>query len=115
MQTFELYGIAWLVYFILGLALLALVAYKVKNLTWPVKFSIISFLAVGALTPEIVTSSIVTNAETYAPLVITSLLKAEVEGSKAIISGLVQLVIVWGIVFFIGMSTRHFLTTRAKR
>ncbi len=115
MQTFELYGVAWLVYFILGLALLALVAYKVKKLTWPFKFAIISFLAVGALTPDIVTSSTVANAETYAPLVITSLLKAEVEGSKAIISGLVQLTIIWGIVFFIGMSIRHYLATRAKQ
>lgn len=110
MQTFELYGVAWLVYFILGLAFLALVSYKVKNLSWPIKFAIISFLAVGALTPDTVT-----NAETYAPLVITALLKAEVEGSKAIISGLVQLVITWGIVYFIGMSIRHYLSTRAKR
>ncbi len=110
MQTFELYGVAWLVYFVLGLALLALIAFKVKNLSWPIKFAILSFLAVGALTPDTVT-----NSETYAPLVITALLKAEVEGSKAIISGLVQLVIIWGIIYFIGMSIRHFLTTRAKR
>jgi len=115
MQTFELYGAAWLVYFVLGLAFLALVSYKVKNLAWPFKFAIISFLAVGALTPDLVSSDSVANAETYAPLVITSLLNAEVEGSKAIISGLVQLVIIWGIVFFIGMSIRHFLATRAKK
>ncbi|MGB0495376.1 MAG: hypothetical protein ACPGJI_03390, partial [Kangiellaceae bacterium] len=57
----------------------------------------------------------VTDAETYAPLVITSLLNAEVEGSKAIISGLVQLTIIWGIVYFIGMSIRQFFKTRAKQ
>jgi len=114
MQTFELYGVAWLVYFILGLGLLALVAYKVQNLSWPVKFAIISFLAVGALTPDLVYSSTLANAETYAPLVITALLNAEVEGSKAIVSGLVQLTIIWGIIFFIGMSIRHFLKSRAK-
>ena len=109
MQTFELYGVAWLVYAIFGLAFLALVTYKIKNLSWPVKYAIISFLAVGALTPDTVT-----NAETYAPLVITSLLNAEVEGSKAIISGLVQLTIIWGIIYFIGMSLRHYLSSKSN-
>jgi len=106
MQTFELYGTAWLVYLGLGLVFLALVTYKVKNLSWHVKFGIISFLAVGAFTPDTVA-----NAETYAPLVITSLLNAEVEGSSAIISGLIQLLIIWGIVFFSALAFRHYWRT----
>ncbi len=110
MQTFELYGVAWLVYLTLGLALLALITYKIKNLSWHVKFGIISFLAVGALTPDTVT-----NAETYAPLVITALLNAEVEGSSAIINGLIQLFIIWGIVFFSALAFRHFMQTRKNQ
>ena len=104
MQTFEFYGLVWLAYIGLGIIFLSLIAYKTKNLAWPVKFAILSFLAVGAFTPD---SHV--EAQTYAPLVITALLKAEIEGSKAIISGLIQLTIIWGIIFFIGMSLRQFL------
>ena len=103
MQTFELYGTAWLVYLGLGVALIAMIAYMIKNFSWNIKFAIISFLAVGAFTPDIVA-----NAETYAPLVITALLNAETAGSSAIISGLIKLLIIWGIVFFTSLATRHF-------
>lgn len=107
MQSFELYGEAWLTYLGLGIVLLALITYKIKDLSWNLKFGLISFIAVGAFTPDMVT-----NAETYAPLVISALLKAEIEGSSAIISGLIKLVIIWGIVFFSGLALRHFLQTR---
>lgn len=110
MQTFELYGVAWLVYLVLGIALLALISYKTKNLNWNLKFGIISFLAVGAFTPDMVA-----NAETYAPLVITALLNAEVEGSSAIIGGLTRLFIVWGIVFFATLALRHFWRARKQQ
>lgn len=109
MQTFELYGTAWLVYVGLGILLLALISYKTKELSWHVKFGLISLIAVGAFTPDMVA-----NAETYAPLVISALLKAEVEGSSAIISGLIKLVVIWGIVFFSALSLRHFWQTRKK-
>ncbi len=110
MQTFELYDAAWFAYLGLGILLLALINYKIKNLSWHFKFGLISFIAVGAFTPDMVT-----NAQTYAPLVISALLKAEVEGSSAIISGLIKLVIIWGIVFFSGLSLRHFWQTRKKQ
>jgi hypothetical protein len=109
MQTFELYGTAWVVYLLLGIALLALIGFKIKQLSWSFQFGILSFLAVGAFTPAIVSSS-----NTYAPLVITALLNAEVEGSSAIVSGLIQLVIVWGIIFFAGLAIRHFWFARSK-
>ena len=110
MQTFELYGVAWLVYLILGSLLLALVSYQIKGLTWHMKFGIISFLAVGAFTPDTVV-----NAETFAPLVITALLNAEIEGSSAIVSGLLRLVIIWGIVFFAALAVRHFWRARNQQ
>ena len=110
MQTFELYGTAWLLYLGLGIIFLALVTYKVKDLSWHVKFGIISFLAVGAFTPDTVI-----NAETYAPLVITALLNAEVEGSGSIVSGLIKLMIIWGIVFFSALAFRHYWRTYQKQ
>jgi len=107
MQTFELYGAAWLTYLGLGIVLLALITYTIKGFSWHFKFGLISFIAVGAFTPDMVA-----NAETYAPLVISALLKAEVEGSNAIVSGLIKLIIIWGIVFFSGLALRHFWKTR---
>lgn len=106
METFEFYGVAWALYLVLGIIFLALVTYKVKNLSWHIKFAIISFLAVGAFTPDMVM-----NAKTYAPLVITALLNAEVEGSGAIVSGLIKLLIIWGIVFFSALAFRHYWRT----
>jgi len=106
METFEFYGVAWALYLVLGIIFLALVTYKVKNLSWHIKFAIVSFLAVGAFTPDMVV-----NAKTYAPLVITALLNAEVEGSGAIISGLIKLLIIWGIVFFSALAFRHYWRT----
>ena len=109
MQTFELYSAAWLFYLGLGILLLALITYKIKNSSWHLKFAVISFIAVGAFTPDMVT-----NAQTYAPLVISALLKAEIEGVSAIISGLIKLLIIWGIVFFSALALRHFWQTRKK-
>ncbi len=110
MQTFELYGTAWLVYILLGLMLLALIAYKIKHFSWNIKFAIISFIAVGAFTP-----GTVVNAETYAPLVISALLKAEVEGSGAIITGLIQLTSIWGFLFFSFLGFKHYWLTRKNK
>ena len=103
MQTFELYGTAWLIYLGLGILLIAMIGYMIKNFSWNLKVAIVSLLAVGAFTPDTVA-----NAETYAPLVLTALLKAETEGSSAIINGLIKLVIIWGIVFFSTLAIRHF-------
>ena len=103
MQSFEFYGLAWFIYILLGIVFLSLVYIKLKKFSWNTQVAIVSFLAVGALTPDTVA-----NAETYAPLVLTALLKAEVDGLSAIISGLVKLVIIWGIVFFSALGIRHF-------
>lgn len=103
MQTFELYGTAWAIYFALGLALMALVAIKTRKLHWNIKFSIISLLAVGAFTPDVVS-----NAETYAPLIITALLNAETEGASAIVGALIKLFAIWGISVFSFLAIRHF-------
>lgn len=110
METFNLYGTAWLVYFVLGLCLLALITYKIKDLNWNLKFAIISFLAVGAFTPDLVT-----DASTYAPLVITAMLNAEIEGSGAIISALIRLVALWGFIFFSALGIRHYLKTKSLK
>ncbi len=110
MQTFELYGAAWLLYIFMGLILLALINYKTKNLSWHLRLLIISLLAVGAFTPDTVV-----NADTFAPLIVAALLKAEVEGSGAIIAGLLRLLIIWGIVFFTSLAMRHFWQARKQK
>jgi len=110
METFDLYGTAWLVYLVLGLCLLVMITYKIKNLNWNFKFAIISFLAVGAFTPDLVT-----DAGTYAPLVITALLNAEVEGSGTIISAFIRLVALWGFIFFTVLGIRHYLKTKSLK
>jgi len=109
MQTFELYGVAWFLYLLLGIALLVLVNLKTKQLSWNKRFALLSFLAVGALTPDIVV-----NSDTYAPLIVTSLLNAEVEGVSAIISGFIKLFIIWGIVFFSLLAIHHFWLAKNK-
>ncbi|MDQ7050450.1 MAG: hypothetical protein Q9M92_13345 [Enterobacterales bacterium] len=107
MQTFELYGTAWVVYMAFGVLLLALVGYKIRRFSWLVKFILLSFLAVGAFTPDLVKDS-----HTYAPLAITSLLDAEVEGVSAVISGLMRLLAVWGILVFTVLAGRHYYFSR---
>jgi len=109
MQTFELYGVAWFLYLLLAVALLVLVNLKTKNLSWNKRFALLSFLAVGALTPDSVA-----NADTYAPLIITAFLNAEIDGVSAIISGFIQLLIIWGIVFFSLLAIRHFWLSKSK-
>ncbi len=103
MQPFELYAEAWMLYIGLGILLLALIGYKMRTVSWGIKIAVLSLVGVGAFTPDTVA-----NAETYAPLVLTALLKAETEGSAAIINGLVKLVIIWGIVFSSALAARHF-------
>ncbi len=109
-ETFELYSTAWLVYLGLGIFLLLLIAYKIRRLHWLVQFILLSFLAVGAFTPDLVKDS-----NTYAPLVITSLLDAEVEGVSAVISGLLKLLMIWGIVIFTVLAGRHFWLARYSK
>jgi len=110
MESFDFYGVAWLVYFVLGLCLLALIIYKIRKLNWNLRFAIISFLAVGAFTPDQVI-----DATTYAPLVITALLNAEVQGSGAITSALIRLMAIWGFIFFSTLATRHYLKAKKSK
>jgi hypothetical protein len=109
MQTFDLYAEAWWLYIGLGLLLLVLIGYQIRTRSWTLKFSILSLLAVGAFTP-----GLVANANTYAPLVLTSLLNAETEGSSAIISGLIKLLVIWGIVLTSGLAARHFWLAKRR-
>ena len=110
MQTFDYYGMAWLIYSGLGLCLLLLIAYKMKKASWNFKFGLLSLIAVGAFTP-----AMVLNAKTYAPLILTSLLNAEVQGVNAIFTGLIKLAVIWGIIFFTVLAIRHFLKVRQQK
>jgi len=110
MQTFELYGAAWMVYMGLGILLLLLVGYKIRRFSWLFKFILLSFLAVGAFTPELVKDS-----HTYAPIAITALLDAEVEGISAVISALIKLLVIWGILVFATLGGRHYWFSRQRQ
>lgn len=109
MQTFELYGTAWFLYIALGLILLVMVAYALRKSTFNTKFAVISFIAVGAFTPDLVI-----DGDTLAPLVITALLKAEVEGSSSIVSALIKLFALWGIIFFGVLGFHHYRKTQLQ-
>lgn len=102
-QTFEFYTTAWLIYCGLGTLVLLMIGYAMREASWHAKLIVLSLIGVGAFTPDTVV-----NAETYAPLVITALLKAEVEGSGAIISGLIRLLVIWGVIIFASLAARHF-------
>lgn len=103
MQSFDLYPQAWAVYLLLGIALLWLIDFKVKRWGFRIRAALLSLIAVGAFTPQQVTES-----DSYAPLILTSLFNAEVEGVSAIYQGLTTLVIIWGIVLSITFAIHHF-------
>lgn len=104
MQGFDLYPQAWAVYLLLGLLFLYVVDLKLRKLSFQWRVAILTLLAVGAFTPQTVT-----DGDSLAPLVITSLLNAEVDGISAIYQGLITLVIVWGILFTAILAIRHFI------
>lgn len=104
MQSFNLYPQAWAVYIILGVALLFLLDLKLRKLGFKRRVAILSLIAVGAFTPQTVA-----DADSLAPLILTSLFNAELEGLVAIYKGLLTLVIIWGIVFASVLAIRHFI------
>jgi hypothetical protein len=104
MQQFALYTQAWALYLVLGLVLLFLVDLKLRHTGFKRRVALLSLLAVGAFTPQTVL-----DADTLAPLILTMLLNAEVQGLPPIIEGLITLVIAWGLVFFSCLAVRQLL------
>lgn len=107
MQSFDLYPQAWAVYIGLGLVLLFLLDLKLRKSNFMVRVAVLSLIAVGAFTPDTVK-----DADSLAPLILTSLLNAEVDGISAIYQGLLKLVIIWGILFASILSIRHFVLAK---
>lgn len=105
MQGFDLYPQAWALYIALGLTFLFVIDLKLRKLNFYWRLGILSLLAVGAFTPQTVTDS-----DSLAPVIIASLLDAEVEGASAIYHGLITLGITWGILFAIILAVRHFIS-----
>ena len=104
MEQFDLYPQAWTVYIILGLALLFMLDLKLRKTGFKRRVAVLSLIATGAFTPHTVTGG-----DSLAPMILTSLLDAEVQGSGAIIQGLLTLVIIWGIIFASCLAIRHFV------
>ncbi|WP_196137939.1 hypothetical protein [Aliikangiella sp. G2MR2-5] len=104
MTTFSLYPQAWIAYIALGLVLLFLLDLKLRKTHFAIRASLLTLIATGAFTPEIVRDS-----ETYAPLLLTSLFNAELDGISAIYQGLITLLIVWGILLSLVLAIRHFI------
>jgi len=109
MESFNLYPQAWALYVGLGLALLFLLDIKLKKFGFKTRIAVLSLIAVGAFTPETVK-----DADSLAPLILTSLFNAEVEGVGAIYKGLTKLVIIWGIVFASALAIRHFVGAKSQ-
>lgn len=110
MHSFDLYPQAWILYIILGITLLFVVDLKLRNWRFAFRAGLLSFMAVGAFTPQTVTDTTL-----YAPLFLTSLLNAEVEGVTAIYQGLFTLVITWGIVLALTLAIKHFIDAKQKK
>ncbi len=110
MQGFDFYAQAWVVYILLGVLFLFLIDLKLRKMRFSVRAGILSLLAVGAFTPQTVP-----DAESLAPLIITSLLNAEIEGVNAIYQGLITLGIVWGIVFTIALASKHLIDAQKNK
>lgn len=109
MEQFDLYPQAWAVYIILGIILLFVLDLKLSKTGFKRRVGILSLIATGAFTPHTVSGG-----DSLAPLIVTSLLDAEVEGSGAILQGLLTLIIVWGIVFASSLAIRHFVQAGKK-
>ncbi len=109
MNQLQLYPEAWIVYILLGLVLLFLLDLKLRKRPFSLRAGLLSLIAVLAFTPEVAT-----DAETFAPKVITSLLNAETQGIVTFYQGLMTLTIIWGIVFTIVLAIRYWLLARKK-
>ncbi|TQV71637.1 hypothetical protein FLL45_21035 [Aliikangiella marina] len=107
MTGFDLYPQAWALYIALGIALLFLVDYKLKTKGFKLRVGVLTLLAVGAFTPQTVT-----DAESLAPMIITSLLNAEVDGLSAIYKALVTMAIIWGIIFASALAIKYFIDAK---
>lgn len=107
MNQFPLYIESWIAYLILGLLLLFLLDLKLQRLRFAIRIALLSLIAVGAFTPQAV---IDTNY--YAPIILTSLLNAEVQGVDSIYHALLILLTVWGVVFALSLACRHLFLAR---
>jgi len=110
MYPFDLYPQAWALYIALGLLLLFLLDLKLKKYAFKWRIGVLSLIAVGAFTPQQVL-----NADSLAPMILTSLLNAEVEGVSAIYQGLLTLLLLWGILFASILAIRHFIEAKKAK
>ncbi len=111
MASFDLYPQAWALYIVLGLVFLYLLDVKLRRYSFKTRVAVLSLIAVGAFTPEMVRE-----AESYAPLILTSLFNAELDGVGTLYKGLTTLLILWGIVFALVLAIRHIIgATKEKK
>jgi len=110
MNGFDFYPQAWALYIALGIILLFMIDLKLRKFGFKLRVGLLSLFAVGAFTPQSVTDS-----DSLAPLVLTSLLNAETNGISAIYKGLLTLVITWGIVFTLALAIKHFIDAKSRK
>ncbi len=110
MNDFNLYPQAWACYVGLGILLLYLLDLKLRKTNFYLRAGVLSLLATGAFTPQVVN-----NADSYAPMVFTSLFNAEVEGASAVYQGLITLLIVWGIGLALILASKHLIALKLKK
>ncbi len=110
MQSFDFYPQAWAIYIGLGIVLLFVIDWKLKKSSFKLRAGFLSLIAVGAFTPLTVN-----NSDALAPLILTSLFNAEVDGMSAIYQGLITLLIIWGIVFSAALAIRHFMFAKQAK
>jgi hypothetical protein len=110
MSGFDYYPQAWAIYIVLGIALLWLIDLKLRKRSFNLRVGVLCFIAIVAFTPQTISES-----DSLAPLIITSLLNAETEGVSAIYKSLVTLLSTWGIVFFLILAGKHFLDAKKQK
>jgi len=76
-------------------------------LNFILRAAILTLISTGAFTPQMVS-----DADSYAPLILSSLLNAEEQGIDAIYLGLTTLLIVWGILLTVVLAIKYFVDAR---
>ncbi len=101
-EPFALYSTTWWSYIGLGVLFMALVWWKIRHWSFYPQMLLLTLLSAGAFS-----FSLVPNADTYAPAVISLILELETEGSEGEIRMLTHLTLVWLILVFLSIAIRY--------
>lgn len=100
--TFPLYSEAWLAYSLTGVVFLGLIYWHMRNAKWLVRTLVVTLLAAGAYTPALVPGH-----DTWAPAAISMVLSIEDLGLQGFVTGVVSILLVWGLLISLVLAIRY--------